>query len=295
VLRAARAVHSRLAGAILAAVPALEAPFIRVGRGVLSRSTIGRGLYWFAEEDLVRRLRRSGERFRPLAIAGHDLYVDVTDGTARLHYFHGEPYEPGLVEAFAATLRPGDVCIDVGANIGFFTVLAARLVAPSGRVVAFEPHPDAIAVLRAALERNGVSGSVDVIAAAAGERDSATTLFVTSDSVLSTTDPERSPLAADFTFGRAIAVTRMALDTWAAAHPDLLARLRAIKIDVEGTEAEVLAGMRQTLATRPSATIFCETSPGSAADGWLTAHGYTGTCLELRQGSFGNFRYDRAS
>jgi methyltransferase FkbM-like protein len=193
VLRAARGVHSRAVGAILAGVPALEAPFIRAGRGVLSHSQIGRGLYWFAEEDLVHRLRRSGNRFRHLTIAGHDLLVDVTDGTARLHYFHGEPYEPGLVEAFASTLGPGDVCIDIGANIGFFTVLAARLVAPSGRVVAFEPHPDARAVLRTAVERNGVSASVDVMPTAVGERDGTTRLFLTSDSVLSTTDPDRSP------------------------------------------------------------------------------------------------------
>jgi len=294
ILRAARAVFSRLVGAILAAIPSLEAPFILAGNGLLARSTITRGLYWFAQDDLVRRLRGSPHRFRRLPIAGHTLFLDITDGTARLHYFHGEPYEPELVDAFAHTLRPGDVCLDIGANTGFFTVIAARLVAPSGRVIAFEPHPQAVTRLRETVERNGVGAHVEVVAAAAGAFDGTTRLFLTSDSVLSTTDPGRAPLAADFPYDRAVDVAQTTVDTWMGSRPELLERLRPIKIDVEGTEAEVVAGMRRTLAARPAAVIFCETSPGSDADRWLTAQGYTATCLEIRQGSFGNYRYDRA-
>jgi FkbM family methyltransferase len=291
--RRLRTMYSRVAGALLGAAPRLERPFIRAGRGPLARSRIGRGLYWYAEDGLVRRLRRSGDRFRVLPIGGRDLFVDVTDGSARLHYFHGEPYEPQLVEALAETLRPGDVFVDVGANIGFFSVLAARLVGGGGRVFAFEPDPGARAVLRLAAARNGVAAIVDVIEAAAGHEDGRTRLFLSSDSVLSTTDPRRSPLAADFTFDRAIDVAQMRLDTWSAAHRALLPRLRAVKIDVEGTEDEVVTGMRETIAACPGAIVFCETTPGSAADRWLTSHGYTATCLEIRQGTFGNYRYAR--
>jgi hypothetical protein len=53
--------------------------------------------------------------------------------------------------------------------------------------------------------------------------------------------------------------------------------------------------MRQTLAARPSATIFCETSAGSEADRWLTSLGYVARCLETRHGALGNYRYERAA
>src|SRR5690349_14820772 len=115
-LRAIRAAHSRAAGALLAALPSLERPFISIGTAAGRRSRLLRNLYWFAEEDLARRLRASGNRFRRMSIAGADVFVDVTDGSAKLHYFHGEPYEPEFVARLPDLLKPGGVFIDVGAN-----------------------------------------------------------------------------------------------------------------------------------------------------------------------------------
>jgi hypothetical protein len=72
-----------------------------------------------------------------------------------------------------------------------------------------------------------------------------------------------------------------------------MARIRAIKIDVEGTEADVLAGMRDTVRRCPSATILCETSAGSVADEFLRAEGYQVSALDVRKGTFGNYCYER--
>src|SRR5918993_624309 len=166
-LKAVRALHSRTLGALVARLPALEPAFIAAGRRMAATSHLLGTVYWYAQDDLIRRLRESGNRFRRLRVAGIDVYLDVTDGSARLHYFHGQPYEPGSAEALRNSLTPGAVFVDVGANIGYFTVLAARMVGDAGRVVAFEPHPEALRVLRAALDVNQVSHVVDVVEAAA--------------------------------------------------------------------------------------------------------------------------------
>jgi hypothetical protein len=61
----------------------------------------------------------------------------------------GISFEPDVANAFVTLLNVGDVAVDVGANCGFFTVLAAMLVGPTGHVVSFEPDPENVARLRA--------------------------------------------------------------------------------------------------------------------------------------------------
>lgn len=291
-LRGARAIHSRAVGSMVARFPKLEPWFIVAGRRVAARSRLLGAVYWFAEEDLVRRLRQSGDRFRRLTIAGLDVQVDVTDATGRLHWFHGEPYEPELVRAVRGSLGPGDVFVDVGANIGFFSVLAALMVGANGRVVAFEPHPGALHTFRTALDANRVSHLVEVVNAAVGNTPGTTgRLFMSEDSVLSTLDPSRSPARGQFGFERSIFIPQVTLDEWFEERPELRRRIAAIKIDVEGTELDVLAGMSAVLASCPGAVIFCETDAGGPADIQLKSAGYVATALDVRSGAFGNYAY----
>jgi FkbM family methyltransferase len=292
-LRALRAAYARAAAAVLETWPALEPAFIATGRWLTRRSARLGTLYWFAQDDLLRRLRASGRRFRTLPVAGVEMQVDVTDGTGRLHYFYDQPYEPELAHAIRDRLRPGDVFLDVGANAGYFSVLAGHVVGETGRVIACEPHPGALAVLRQAVIVNGLTETIEIVDAAAGATSGTTRLFLSDDSVLSTTDPARSPARTEFAFPRAIDVRQITVDGWLGPRPDLLGRLRAIKIDVEGTEADVLEGMRITLGTAAGAAVFCETSAGSAADAFLRARGYAVTALDVRRGAFGNYRYER--
>lgn len=251
-------------------------------------------VYWFSQDDLLRRLGASNRRFRRVLVAGTEVAVDVTDATGRLHYFYGEPYEPELTRAVVACLHPGDVFIDVGANIGFFSVLAAARVGPSGRVIAFEPHPGARAIFQQALGANGFADIVDVIPEAVGAAGAAARLFVTFDSVLSTVDPARAPLRDEYSFSTTVDVAMTSLDAWLAARPALHARLRAIKIDVEGTEEDVVLGLRNTLEARPPAHIFCETLADGPADRFLRSHGYDCVALDLRHDAFGNYAYTRS-
>lgn len=292
-LRQARAALARVLGGTLAAFPGLEPAFIATGRWVAGRSRLLGTLFWFTQDDLLPRLRASGNRFRRLPVAALDMYVDVTDGTGRLHYFYDEVYEPEMSQAIRRLLRAGDVFLDVGANIGYFSVLAGHIVGDTGHVVAFEPHPGARATLGAAIAVNGLSTVVEIVEAALGNTAGTVQFFLAGDSVLSTTDPARSPAREHFTFDRSIDVRQLTLDAWLAERPELAPGIRVIKIDVEGTEADVVQGMRATLAACPDAAILLETEAGSVADRFLRAEGYVGSMLDVRRGVFGNYLYER--
>src|ERR1700682_1016300 len=140
ILVALRAWLARCLGSIAFRSPHLERWFVAAGAMAARHSRRLGGLYWFAHLDLAARLRATGNVYRRLAVGPVGLWLDVTDHTGRLHYFFQQPYEPGLVRHLSGRLRPGDVFIDVGAHIGLFSVLAAHLVGPSGRGVAFEPY-----------------------------------------------------------------------------------------------------------------------------------------------------------
>src|SRR5262249_6754035 len=81
-------------------------------------------------------------RYRCVSVGGFRLYVDVKDPLIGACFAAGAPYERHLTAALRAALRPGDTFLDLGANMGYYTMLAASRVGPGGRVIAFEPRHD---------------------------------------------------------------------------------------------------------------------------------------------------------
>ncbi len=157
---------------------------------------------------------------RELLLA-HWLYVTVLDQYRARRY-----------------IRPGMVVIDVGANVGAFTLLASRLVGPHGRVVAIEPVPENAACLRRAISDNGLA-NVTVAQVALGSVEGEITLSA---------DPGRLG-AASAVFDRGPARIAARLATLDSLAEELsLRRVDFIKIDVEGYEPEVLLGAPRVLA-----------------------------------------------
>jgi FkbM family methyltransferase len=295
-LVALRAWLARCLGAIAFRSPRLERLFVAAGAMAARHSRRLGGLYWFAHLDLASRLRASGNIYRRLAVGPVSLWLDVTDHTGLLHYFFQQPYEPGLVRHLSERLRPGDVFIDVGAHIGLFSILAAHLTGRSGRVVAFEPYPGSRERLRRLADRNELGERIEIVAAALSDHAAAAApLYMTEDSTLSTLDPDHSPMFDRHAFGRSIPVEVTTLDGWLAARPDLLPRLAAIKIDVEGHEGRVIAGMHRTLEAGGSIDLICETSEASDADRWLKSAGFSATVLDSYDTArkYGNYLYQR--
>jgi FkbM family methyltransferase len=162
---------------------------------------------------------------------------------------------PSVFAACAAEF-PG-VVYDVGANTGFYSVLAAA-VSKENHVYAFEPFPPVLADLRSTLRVNHCSGRVSIQPVAVGRRREVATLYVPlQDHGLVETS---ATLSSDFKdeYSAEVEVPVIALDEFRpAASPE---RVTVIKIDVESTEAEVLAGAHGVLKDqRP--VVFCEVLP----------------------------------
>lgn len=146
-------------------------------------------------------------------------------------------------------VRPGDCIIDVGANIGLYTLKAARLANSNGRVIAIEPGAEARRQLINNLALNSFENVTVVGKALADEEGEATLHHVALGG-----DPQAFSLIADTstTAGETVATTT--LD--ALADELSLARMDLVKIDVEGFEASVLAGARKSLLRWKPAVIF---------------------------------------
>lgn len=161
-------------------------------------------------------------------------------------------------------LREQDQVLDIGANIGWYSVAAARRVGAAGHVFAFEPDPNNFAILTANVQRNGLS-SVATERVALG-RESGT------GSIRSSADNQGDLRVRDFRkAGASLAeddVRVIALDDYLASNRQFdLARLRILKMDVQGFEHEVLSGAKGLLAQLPRSTVcFMEFDPKLLAD-----------------------------
>ncbi|HXT16804.1 MAG TPA: FkbM family methyltransferase [Gemmatimonadaceae bacterium] len=171
---------------------------------------------------------------------GRGLHIDASGANAG--YLLGTT-EPAIQRLFARLVSPGDTVIDVGANIGFFTLIAARLVGPKGCVIAVEASSDNASRIRANAHANGFM-HVTVRSEAAAASDGTAEFLVSAD-------PTLGRLASiSPTTNMQIGVTRVptrALDSLFAE--GVLAPPNLMKIDVEGAEVDVLEGARRLIAS----------------------------------------------
>lgn len=168
-------------------------------------------------------------------------------------------WEPDLSAFLRRRLHPGDTFVDVGANIGCMTALAGKLVGPRGTVVAIEPLPAVISELEEIVARNDLT-NVRLVAAAASDRDHELPLYVgPSYNIGLTSTVARRGLHEQ---GRARAAPLGSLLT-----SQELATARVIKIDVEGAEDRVLAGILASVdALAADVELVVELSPRCWSD-----------------------------
>lgn len=182
---------------------------------------------------------------------GASFHVDP-----RLRWFLHPEYEKDLAQFLRERIRPGDVCLDVGAHIGVYAMQIARWVGPRGRVIAFEPNPGTAPILRRHIRMNDLGGVVTVEETALGRAAGSASLFGVAGSGLSRLGAP-NPSAVDGAPGAAVAVGTV--DAYCANHgvdPDWML------IDVEGLEFEVLSGAADTIRRRgPRLSIVVEIHP----------------------------------
>ena len=214
----------------------------RVRAGRVSRALLRHASAWYGRA--------------PVPIAGglgHLLYVSTAD--LPLDHAHAGlivrgTLEPPVQEALRRLLGPGDVFYDVGANVGFFTLVGARLVGPTGRVVAFEPVPWCARAVQRNIELNDFAHA-RARAEAVGATDGEARLLVVGEASWS----HLSSTGRHADVREEIDVRVVSIDSLVASGaippPDVM------KIDTEGAELQAIEGARETIVRyRPA--IVCE-------------------------------------
>jgi FkbM family methyltransferase len=208
---------------------------------------------WRVVRRVLREVRAHGHEMGPVVVStrhGFRLRCELHDWVPQYVYATGS-YEERTTELITRLVGPGAHAVDVGANIGFFTLLLSRLVGPAGRVIAFEPLPAAIERLRANLSLNKVR-NVTVQEAAVCEAPGESSLFL---------GPVSHSSMASLTNRTGVGEVRVrctSLDEALAG----CGPIEVLKIDAEGAEPRVLAGASRILSAGVP-YIFAEVSdPG---------------------------------
>lgn len=156
------------------------------------------------------------------------------------HRNYRDSHEAEVFQCIRGVTRPGDVVLEAGANVGVFTVMLARWVAPGGRVYAFEPAPDTRGALEDHLALNGAQIGVTVVPEALGSERGESDFYVEETSGQNTLSKTHSRIPG----AKRVSVSVNTIDAFCEANgitPNL------IKIDVEGFEHTVLRGGMRTL------------------------------------------------
>jgi FkbM family methyltransferase len=244
---------------------------MRVATWLLSRCTL-----------LLRNTPLAGSAFlnrlqlRILGLVYRTDLVEVHGMKLRIHsppdhiakkLILGRDYEAEVTAALESLVGEGDVVMDVGANLGYHTVALSRLVGPDGHVVAVEPDPDNLRLLRENLRLNGCE-NVTVVACALGAAASTAKLSI-------------CPHNRGYQGLVDLARSRTFIEVRVRRADEVLERRQPslVKIDVEGGEPQVLAGF----SPKPPRIIFEFSTPQLRAFGQdplrflrgLIAEGYT--------------------
>ncbi len=232
----------------------------------LCRFVLGLPLGFKIQHFVARVLLRLAADFRPRGVVstlfGFRMHVDPRDFIQRFVFVFGS-WEPTLSDVFRRQLKPGDGFVDIGANVGYFSLLAGKQVGSTGFGWSFEVDSDIHDQLRRNLSLNDMT---NVEARHQGVFKHRQTLYVSkgdiSNSGLTSAGSEVSAGAE--------AVEAIPLDEL-AGNPNT-GRVRLVKIDVEGAEKQVLEGMQEFLRkAHPDVVVAVEIAPDRMNNGMKDA------------------------
>lgn len=177
------------------------------------------------------------------------MYVDTRDPVHAPHLIIEGFWKSWITLAMMRALRPGMVAVDVGANLGYYTIVMGRSIGPTGRVIACEPNKRLIEIIRQSL--CGPSEITTIENRAAHSASNTLANFYI---------PDGRPMNA------AIVPNCLRIDGGATIETvrldDVLPqKVDYIKIDTEGAEAHVWEGLRRTLDANPNIRVFMEFDP----------------------------------
>lgn len=230
---------------MLAATPLRRVP------GMLNISNAILGLIW---------------RSPQIELQGVKMYINMSDPNPAIRkafqaYILNRIHEPATTELFKKYVKPGSVVVDAGANLGYFSLLAASLAGPNGRVISFEPEPRNFWYLSKNVEINNFA-KITPIKKALSDKNGKTELFICGYDCGHHTINQIGGIEA-IAHGRAVKEQTVEIETVRLddALRDLgVSNVDVVKVDVEGAEALALDGMRGVLS-QDKLTVFMEYFP----------------------------------
>jgi len=195
-----------------------------------------------------------------IVLGKYMMWVDLRDKALSPHLMLQGYWEMWITSAMARLTKPGTIGIDIGANLGYYTLLLADAVGPSGRVIAFEPNPRIANLLCATVGINGFSDRVTVREEAVGNlAGGRLTLGIpragpSNSSVLNSEDQKKGFKNTYGDQAQLVQVKSTTLDNLN------LTNVGTVKIDAEGAEYDIWRGMKNTIDKNPDIQIFLEFS-----------------------------------
>lgn len=194
-----------------------------------------------------------------VSVRGKTLNMDLRDQAVSSAIFAEGGWEPEETEFVEKNLRPGMVFVDIGANIGYYSVIASSLVGRMGTVFAFEPDPKNFALLQRNVAENQCQNVVTVQkAVSAATRQ--LSLYRSKDNFGDhrTYEPRDTNVRPGRLKPSAVAVEAISLDECLASRQT---SVDFVKMDIQGSEYDAFAGMRKTLQQNSDVTILTEFWP----------------------------------
>lgn len=169
-------------------------------------------------------------------------FKDSPDWITQISVVHRQMNEPEVTQYMLYNLKPGMTFLDVGAAVGWYTLIGAHMIGPEGKVLAYEPMPSRFELLRENVKLNGFE-NVSCFPFALSDRDGES--YIGGVRKMRMTKKKTG-----------IPVKMMRLDSHLKELD--LNKVDIVKIDVEGAELRVLHGMRETVEKNPGIKIVCE-------------------------------------
>jgi FkbM family methyltransferase len=189
---------------------------------------------------------------------GKRMFVDLRGGIVSSTLFLTQVYEPEETRLVVRLLKQGDVFVDLGANIGYFDLIASGAVGSTGKVFAFEPDPTNLRLLRRNVEVNGCA-NVFVEPKAVTDTNRSVTLYLSSVNhgdhrIFASSDDSESNEGRPRS---SLPVDAVALDSYFPPG----SRVDLIKMDVQGAEYFALQGMKRLLRENRHVVLMLEFWP----------------------------------
>lgn len=209
----------------------------------------GRGLRRYALVNRLNSFVLRCVRPREAVVLGHRMLIDRHDSLELSIKGIYEPLETRIAEKL---VTPGGCVVDIGANIGYYTLLCARRAGPAGQVYAFEPEPENFSLLQQNVRRNGYN-NVQLENAAVSNTTGNLNLFISQEN-----HGDHRVYASETDERRTVSIRAVRLDDYFADDPPLIDLL---KMDIQGAEGRALEGMKTLLQCRPPRAILTEFWP----------------------------------